>query len=45
MTSKPTTVWLDDDDRKLVERRKRENGKLSFSALVRMWLRVPPRKR
>jgi len=44
MQSKPTTIWLDESDKELVEKRKKENGMKSFSALVRLWLRFPPKK-
>lgn len=43
--AKPTTLWLDDEDRELAEQRKRENGIRSTSALFRFWLRYPPKKR
>lgn len=44
-TSKPTTVYLDEEDRELAALRKKEYGQKSFTALVRLWLRMPPKKR
>ena len=44
MQSKPTTIWLDDEDKELVAKRKEQYGLKSFSAIVRMWLRFPPKK-
>lgn len=42
---KPTTIWLSEEDHQLAAERKEEYGIPSLSALVRMWLRYPPKKR
>jgi len=44
MPSKPTTIYLDDEDRELAAKRKKEEGIKSLTGLVRHWLRVSPKK-
>jgi|CXWL01.1.fsa_nt_gi hypothetical protein len=43
--AKPTTIYMDDEDRELAAKRKQEYGQRSFTGLVRLWLRIPPKKR
>lgn len=40
--SKPTTIYMDDEDRKLAAKRKKEYGIKSFTGLIKHWLRIPP---
>lgn len=42
--AKPTTIYMDAEDRRLAAARKEEFGMKSFTALVRHWLRMPPKE-
>jgi hypothetical protein len=39
---KPTTIYMDDEDRALAAKRRKENGIKTNTGLWRHWLRCPP---